>query len=283
MIDEFREQYPLRIMCRAMHVSESGYHVWRSRPVSGRNRDNLRLVELIERVHAGSRKTYGSPRIHAVLTGLGETCSKNKVIRLMQKHGIRAKTKKKFKATTDSKHNLPVAENILNRDFAPSTPNMSWAGDITYIWTREGWLYLAVVLDLYSRKVVGWSMDSTMSRELVVNALRMAIRARQPAPGLTAHSDRGSQYASKDFQSLLRIYEMVCSMSRKGNCWDNSVVESFFGTLKQEHVYFCDYATRDEATRSIFELIEGWYNRERLHSSLGNLSPDEYERQTIGA
>jgi len=238
VIDEFRDKYPLRIMCRAMSVSESGYHLWRTRPQSAREHDHLGLLLLIEKIHKSSRKTYGSPRIHAVLNGLGETCSKNKVVRLMRKNGIRAKTKKKFKATTNSSHNMPVAENILNRDFAPPAPNKSWAGDITYIWTREGWLYLAVVIDLFSRKVVGWSMDATMSRDLVANALRMAIRARQPPSGLVSHSDRGSQYASKDFQSLMRLYDMVCSMSRKGNCWDNSVVESFFGTLKQEHVFF---------------------------------------------
>ena len=173
----FETQYPLRVIYRAMHVSASGYHVWRSRLLSARNRDNLRLVALIERVHAGSRNTYGSPRIYAALAGLGETCSKNIIVRLMPKYRIRAKTKKKFRATTNSKHNLLVAENMLNRDFATSSPNLSWAGDITYIWTREGWLYLAVVLDLYSRKVVGWSMDSTMNRELVLNALRMAVRA----------------------------------------------------------------------------------------------------------
>ena len=207
-----------------MHVSASDYHVWRSRLLSARNRDNLRLVALIERVHAGSRNTYGSPRIYAALAGLGETCSKNIIVRLMPKYRIRAKTKKKFRATTNSKHNLLVAENILNRDFVPSSSNLSWAGDITYIWTREGWLYLAVVLDLYSRKVVGWSMASTMNRELVLNALMMTIRTRKPAPGLTMHSDRGSQYASNNFQSLLRSYAMVCSMSRKGHCWENSVV-----------------------------------------------------------
>ena len=200
--------------------------------------------------------------------------------RLMRKHGIRAKTKKKFKATTNSKHKLPVAENVLDRNFEPDAPDKAWAGDITFIWTREGWLYLAVVLDLFSRKVVGWAMEPTLSRELALKALRMAINARQPAPGMVSHTDQGCQYASNDYQELQRLYGIIGSMSRKGNCWDNSVVESFFGTLKQEHVFFCDFQTRDEARLSVFEWIEGWYNRERLHSTLGNRSPEEYEQAT---
>lgn len=216
--------------------------------------------------------------MHASLVAAGEEVHVDKVARLMRKNGIRAKTVKKFKATTNSKHKLPVTENILNRNFSPDAPNESWAGDITYIWTREGWLYLAVVIDLYSRKVVGWSMESSMSRNLVVKAIKMAMYSRQPQSGLIAHSDQGSQYASGDYRKFLDENDFVCSMSRKGNCWDNSVAESFFGTLKQEHVFFCDYITRAEARRSIFEWIEGWYNRERIHSTLGNMSPEEYER-----
>ena len=196
---------------------------------------------------------------------------------------MRAKTKKKFKATTNSKHKLPIADNVLDRKFKPGAPAKYWAGDITYLWTREGWLYLAVVIDLFSRKVVGWEMEPTLSRELALKALRMAISTRNPDSGLVSHTDRGSQYASNEYQDLLKLYGIICSMSRKGNCWDNSVVESFFGTLKQEHVFFCDFATRDEARSSIFEWIESWYNRERLHSTLGNRSPEEYERETIVA
>jgi len=278
VIDEFREQFMLHVMCRAFKVSPSGYHMWRKRELSSRLQNDARLVGVIEKVHRGSRGTYGSPRVHAVLTGLGEDCSRPRVARLMRKHGIRAKTKRKFKATTNSKHKLPVAENILNRDFKPESPNQSWAGDITYLWTREGWLYLAVVIDLFSRKVVGWAMEPTLGREIVLKALKMAINARQPSAGLISHSDRGCQYASDDYQCLLDLYGMTCSMSRKGNCWDNSVVESFFGTLKQEHVFFCDFMTRDEARGSVFEWIECFYNRERLHSTLGNCSPEEYER-----
>jgi len=278
VIDEHRDEFRLEPMCKAFLVSPSGYHSWRKRPLSERRKDELRLVEVIDRVHRKSNETYGSPRIHAVLSNDGETCSEDKVARLMRKHGIRAKTKKKFKATTNSKHKFPVAENILNRDFSPKASNQTWAGDITYLRTREGWLYLAVVIDLFSRKVVGWAMEPTLSRELALKALRMAINARQPGTGLLSHSDQGVQYASNEYQKLQKLYGIVCSMSRKGNCWDNSVVESFFGTLKQEHVFFCDYKTRDEARRSIFEWIEGWYNRERLHSTLGNRSPEEYER-----
>jgi len=278
-IDDHRDQYMLEAMCIAMKVSQGGYHSWRNRPLSNRKKEEWRLVQIIEDIHEGSKETYGSPRIHAVIDGLEDVdCSLSRTARLMRKHGIRAKTKKKFKATTDSKHKLPVAENVLDRDFKPDAPDKAWAGDITYLWTAEGWLYLAVVLDLFSRKVIGWAMEKTMSRELVLKALRMAIRARQPESGFLAHSDRGSQYASKDYQKLLRMYGAICSMSRKGNCWDNSVVESFFGTLKQEHVFFCDFKTREEARRSVFEWIEGWYNQDRIHSTLGNRSPEEYER-----
>ena len=279
VIDDHRSKYPLKVMCRAMRVSRSGYHAWRTRPASQRKTDEYRLVRLIEQVQLGSKGTYGSPRVHAVLTGLGENCSKSRVARVMRRNGIRAKTKRKFKATTDSKHRFPVASNKLNREFNPSVPNQSWAGDITYISTKEGWLYLAVVIDLFSRKVIGWAMEPTLDRALALKALRMAISQRQPGEGLVAHTDRGSQYASNDYQSLLRTYGIICSMSRKGNCWDNSVVESFFGTLKQEHIFFCKFMTRDEARSSTFEWIEGFYNRERLHSTLGYRSPEEYERQ----
>jgi len=282
-IDDHRDQYPLQIMCRSLQVSSSGYHTWRTRPPSNRIKEEQHLLQLIEKIHIGSRTTYGSPRVHAVLSGLNDvSCSIQRTARLMRKHGIRAKTKKKFKATTNSKHTFPVAENVLARNFSPEAPNKAWAGDITYLWTREGWLYLAVVIDLFSRKVVGWAMEDTLSRELAMKALRMAISSREPDAGLVSHSDRGSQYASNDYQELLRLYGAICSMSRKGNCWDNSVVESFFGTLKQEHVFFCDYGTREEARNSVFEWIEGWYNVKRLHSTLGNCSPDEYERAASG-
>lgn len=195
----------------------------------------------------------------------------------MQKNGIAAKRKRKFMVTTDSRHSLPVAENKLNQEFSASRPNEKWVTDITYIWTKEGWLYLAVVLDLFSRKVVGWSMDETMEKDLVINALNMALRSRQPEKGLLHHSDRGSQYASSDYQKLLMDQQITCSMSRKGNCYDNAVVESFFSTLKQELVFHQQYQSRQHAKQDIFEYIEVWYNRRRRHSSLGYVSPEDFE------
>ena len=233
----------------------------------------------IKAVHKKSRKTYGSPRIYETLKASGETCSKKRVDRLMAKNGIRAKQKRKFVVTTDSKHNLPVADNILNREFNVHEPNTVWTSDITYIPTDEGWLYLAGVLDLCSKTAVGWSMGESMDRRLVIDALTMAYRRRKPCEGLIHHSDRGSQYASEDYRNLLRSYGMQMSMSRKGNCWDNAPMESFFGTLKKELVYHRKYRTREEARRDIFEYIEVFYNRERLHSSLGYLSPTDYENR----
>lgn len=195
----------------------------------------------------------------------------------MQVNGIAAKRKRRFVVTTDSRHSLPVAENKLNQQFTTSKPNEKWVTDITYVWTKEGWLYLAVVLDLFSRKVVGWSMDETMEKGLVMNALNMALKNRQPQKGLLHHSDRGSQYASADYQKLLEQQQITCSMSRKGNCYDNAAMESFFATLKQELVYHQQYENRQYAKQDIFEYIEVWYNRKRRHSSLGYMSPEEFE------
>lgn len=234
-------------------------------------------MRAIEDIHKSSRGTYGSPRILAELKGLGFRCSKSRIERLMKKHGIRAKTRKKFRVTTDSKHSHPVAPNVLARNFSPSAPNAAWGGDITYVWTKEGWLFLAVIIDLFSRQVVGWSMDERITRKLTLNALRMAVNRRNPGPGLVHHTDRGSQYASADYQRMLRVHKMICSMSRKGNCWDNAVVESFFHSLKTEMIYWEEFTTRDEARRKIFEWIEVFYNRYRRHSTLGNLSPVNFE------
>jgi transposase InsO family protein len=205
-------------------------------------------------------------------------CSQNRVAQLMRVHGIIAKSKRKFIPTTDSKHNLPIVENKLNQDFKANMPNKKWVADITYIWTKEGWLYLAVVLDLFSRKVVGWSMDATMERGLVMSALHMALQLRQPQAGLLHHSDRGSQYASNDYQQLFKKAKIHTSMSRKGNCYDNAAMESFFATLKRELVYQCRFETREQAKNNIFEYIEVWYNRKRRHSTLKYRSPEEYER-----
>lgn len=272
-------QFPMRLMCRALEVSRSGFYAWRGRPASKRSTQNRLLLERIKAVHRKSRKTYGSPRVHVQLVAEGERCGRGRVERLMRANGIRAKQKRKFVATTDSKHDLPVAKNILDREFRVEEPNTVWSSDITYIPTDEGWLYLAGVLDLCSKTVVGWSMSESLEKGLVMDALRMAHRRRRPGAGLIHHSDRGSQYASDDYRKLLKDYGMQMSMSRKGDCWDNAVMESFFGTLKKELVHHRRYRTRAEARRDIFEFIEVFYNRERLHSSLGYMSPAAYEKQ----
>jgi len=266
-------------MCRVLDVSRSGYYAWLSRPKSDRSTQNRMLLDQIKVVHKSSRRTYGAPRIHGELVATGFKCSKKRVERLMSANGIRAKQKRKFVVTTDSRHCMPVAPNILNREFVVNEPDTVWLSDITYIPTDEGWLYLAGVMDLCSRTAVGWSMSDCMDTTLVTDALKMAYRRRRPTTGLIHHSDRGSQYASYDYRNLLSDYGMLMSMSRKGNCWDNAPMESFFGTLKKELIHHKQYRTRDEARRDIFDYIEVFYNRQRLHSSLGYLSPAEYERQ----
>jgi putative transposase len=269
-------------MCRLLNVSESGYRIWKNRDPSTRELEEKRITKLIREAFEKSRNTYGSPRIHAILKSQGESVSRSRVERIMRKNGVRSKMKRKFRATTDSNHKLPVAENILNREFEQKSPDSAWVCDITYIWTDEGWLYLAVVMDLFSRRIVGWAMEKTMEKELVLKALTMALRCRNPSreASLLVHSDRGSQYASSDYQQLLKLYSLTCSMSRRGNCWDNSSMESFFGTLKTEHVFFERFKTREQARQSIFEWIECFYNRERVHSALGFLAPVKYEELT---
>lgn len=266
-------------MCRVLGVSRNGYYAWRARPESERPRDNDGLVQKIREVHKKSGETYGSPRVHKQLLAEGETCGRGRVEKLMSKNGIRGEQKRKFVMTTDSKHVMPVADNILNRNFDIDAPNTVWTSDITYISTQEGWLYLAGVLDLGSKRVVGWSMSDSMDRHLVLDALTMAYRRRRPGVGLLHHSDRGSQYASEDYRKLAESYGMQMSMSCKGNCWDNAPMESFFGTLKKELVYRRRYKSREEARQEIFKYIEIFYNRERLHSSLGYRSPADYENQ----
>jgi transposase InsO family protein len=276
-------RWPLRVMCRALKASPSGYYAWSKRPDSARAQRRTQWRTAIARVHQQSRRTYGSPRVHAALQAEGQTCCLNTVARIMRAEGLQAKTKRKFKATTNSSHHLPVAENVLGRKFERSRANEAWVSDITYIPTDEGWLYLAATLDLYSRRIVGWAMSERMTSPLVIDALAMAIEQRRPPAGLIHHSDRGSQYASAAFQSVLSAHAMVCSMSRKGDCYDNAVMESFFGTLKCELVSFAgsagrgSFATRAEARQAIFEWIEVFYNRQRLHSSLGHKSPANYE------
>lgn len=279
VIHEHDRRYPIRVMCRALAVSAAGYYAWRSRPESARSIQTRILRSAIRVIHQESRETYGSPRIWDALVKQGHHVGEHRVARLMRQDGIRAKTVTKWRATTSSSHGLPVAANTLDRQFRASQPNRVWAGDITYVWTREGWLYLAVLLDLYSRAVIGWAMGPRLTGALTEQALRMALTTRQPTAGLLHHSDRGSQYAARSYQQLLTTHGITASMSRKGNCWDNACVESFFGTLKRERVYPRQYATRSDATQDIFEYIEGFYNRTRRHSMLGYRSPAEYEAQ----
>jgi putative transposase len=264
--------------CDALEVSESGYHAWSARPASASELRREGLVAAIQEVHAEVKGRYGSPRMTAELRARGHDCAENTVASLMKTNGIRAKSAKRFVRTTDSRHGLPVAENLLDRRFSPSGPNEAWSADITYIPTADGWLYLAVVEDLFSRMIVGWSMDATMTSRLVVDALGMAVKRRLPGAGLLAHSDRGSQYASEHYQHLLGKHGIACSMSGVGQCWDNAPVESFFASLKRELVHDESYTSREQAKASIFEYVEAFYNRVRLHSSLGYLSPEEFER-----
>ena len=261
-----------------LEVSRSGFYAWAERPESERARSDRALAVEVAAVHAKSKRRYGSPRVHRDLKAQGHRVGEKRIARLMRQEGLAARRKKRFVHTTDSKHAHPVAENILARDFLPQEPNATWAGDITYIWTAEGWLYLAVMLDLFSRRVVGWAVSERIDRQLVLDALGAALHGR-PAPQLY-HSDRGSQYASEDYRRLLEERGITCSMSRKGNCWDNAVAESFFSSLKMELVYERDdvFATRAEAKSALFEYIEVFYNRRRRHSALGYVSPAEYER-----
>lgn len=265
-----------------MEVTRSGYYAWRRREPSSRQQANETLLLKIRHFFERSKQTYGSPRILRILRDLradGLDCGKHRVARLMRQAGLRAVVSRKFQVTTDSKHSLPLAENLLARDFGTPEANRKWASDITYIWTREGWLYLAVVLDLFSRRVVGWSMQASLERSIVLNALGAALQQRTAEKGILHHSDRGSQYASADFQQALCEQSITCSMSRKGNCWDNAPVESFFGTLKQELVHRHHFVTREAARQEIFNYIEIWYNRKRRHSSLGYISPAEFEEK----
>ncbi len=277
-IQEHQDVWPIRVMCDTLEVSAAGFYAWRSRPTSEQQQRRDALLVEIAAIHVEFKERYGSPRIHRELKGKGIPCCVNTVARLMQDHDIRAKTKRKFKHTTDSNHSLPVAENLLDRQFEPQGPNERWVADITYIPTREGWLYLATVEDLYSRMIVGWSMDGTMTSRIVVDALEMAVQRRLPEEGLLAHSDRGSQYASDHYQRQLARYGIECSMSGVGQCWDNAPMESFYATIKKELIHHEDYQTRAEARASIFEYIEMFYNPKRRHSSLGYVSPAEYEQ-----
>jgi putative transposase len=278
-IEEHKDQWPVRLLCETLEVSPAGYYAWRQCPSSAQEQRRDTLLVEIRAVHAEVKARYGSPRIHAELVARGHDCCVNTVAKLMRDNGIAAKTARKFRCTTtDSDHDLPVAENLLDRQFHPPGANEVWLADITYIPTREGWLYLAAVEDLYSRRVVGWAMAEHMESRLVVDALEMAVQRRLPDEGLLAHSDRGSQYASEHYQRLLAKHGIACSMSRRADCWDNAPMESFFASLKKELVHGADFATRAEARAAIFEYIEVFYNGQRRHSSLGYVSPAEYEQ-----
>lgn len=282
-IDQHRSSHGVQKMCRVIEASRSGYYRWKKQPQSKRQKENEKILMEIKESHKNSRRTYGSPRVVEDLQAKGMTCGKNRVARMMKVNGIVGKAKKKFKATTDSKHNLPVAENLLKQNFETEKPNTVWTSDITYVWTSEGWLYLAVILDLFSRQVVAWAMSDRLTSDFVVKALYQAIGRRQPASGCILHSDRGIQYASAAFRDVLMAYGFIQSMSRKGNCYDNAVTESFFHTLKTEHVYDYRYETRAEARQSIFEYIEMFYNRQRRHSALGYRSPVSFELEAMAA
>ena len=270
-------RFSVRLMCRTLAVSPSGYYVWAARPESRRAAETRRLVAEIRIIHAESRGTYGSPRVHAALQARGQRVGAKRIARLMRDGAIRAKMVKKWRATTDSAHQHPVAPNTLNRQFAVAAPNRVWAGDITYVWTAEGWLYLAVVLDLHSRRVIAWGMGSRLTQDLATAALIMAVAHRRPTGDVLHHTDRGSQYAATAYREMLASHGLTASMSRRANCWDNAVVESFFHTLKTELGYHRRYLTREEARQDIFEWIEVFYNRVRRHSTLGYRSPAEFE------
>ena len=277
LVDAEKTNFPVDFMCEQLEVSRSGYYAWRDREPSKHAKDDEALAAEIAALHAESRRTYGSPRIHEDLKDAGHKTSRKRVARLMNEQGLAARRKKRFRRTTDSNHSLPVAENILDRDFVVDEPNRVWVTDITYIWTREGWLYLAAIVDLYSRAVVGWAMSETIDRNLCLNALTMAVVARKPKPGLVHHSDRGSQYASADYQRALRDNQMVCSMSRKGDCWDNAVAESFWSTIKVELIHGVDFVSRAAAQQAVFEYIEVFYNRRRRHSTIDYRTPAQQE------
>lgn len=276
-----KANYPLTLLCRNMNVSRSGYYLWTTATQSERELCDRKLLPTVREVFLRSGATYGSRRMAKSLQLRGEECSRSRARRLMRLAGLSVRRKRKWKATTSSRHNLPVSPNLLAREFGTEAPDTAWAGDITYIWTAEGWLYLAVILDLFSRLVVGWALASRMTSKLVEDAFEMALWRRRPQPGLVFHSDRGSQYASFDFQQLLANSGITGSMSRKGDPYDNAMVESFFASLKSDRTSLRHYQCREDAKRDIVDYIEMFYNEERLHSSLNYVSPKDFEKQWL--
>ena len=281
-IRQQHRQFPIATLCRVLEVSRAGYYAWRARPESPRGPADRTLLTHIRAVQRASRGTYGRRRVHVELRTQGESCSQNRVARLMRRHGLAGRPRRRFCRTTDAQHAQPVAPNRLSRHFTVAAPNRVWVSDITYLPTGEGWLYLATVMDLCSRRIVGWSMQTTLAHSLPLAALEMAVAQRHPAPGLLHHSDRGVQYASQDYQAALAGYGMIPSMSRKGNVWDNAPQESFYGTLKTE-LSTPRWATHAQARREVFDYIEVFYNRQRLHSSLGYQSPADFEEQYVAS
>lgn len=281
-IAQHKKTWPVDIICRLFEVTRNGYYSYQQRQLN-KSADPIHqdMLDWVKEVSKASDDCYGSRRMKNALNALGYPVSRNKAKKLMQEANVQVRYRKKYKVTTNSKHNLPVFENVLNRQFTIERPDQAYVSDITYIWTQEGWLYLAVVIDLFSRKVVGWSMSSRMKATLVCDALKMAIWQRKPKPGLIVHSDRGSQYASQSYRRILKIHGCIGSMSRKGNCWDNAVAESFFGSLKQERVQWRHYQSRNEAQQDILNYIAMFYNSYRLHSFLGYKNPNQYEAQML--
>jgi len=278
-IENHRDEFPVKRMCKVLDVSRSGYYAWRGRPPSEREMANRALYKKIKEVYNESHGTYGSPRVYHELEKQGVACSENRVARLMRLRGLRAKQKNRYRTTTRRNEADPAAPNLLKQDFEADRPNQKWLTDITYIPTKEGWLYLAAVLDLFSRRIVGWGMSDRMTGDLTKDALKMAIRQRQPDLDLVHHSDQGSQYTAGEYRQLLKDWDIQVSMNGVGSWYDNAPMESFFGTLKSEWVYHRVYRTHDEARPDLFYYIEAFYNRRRLHSSLGYLSPEEYEQR----
>lgn len=276
-IGEQAGRYPVRLLCQMLDVQRSAFYEWRDRPQKVVAEDELALRRRMRELFAASRGSLGSRTMMKNLRQEGFEIGREKTRRLMKRLNLTVKSKRKYRVTTDSRHQLPVAENVLDRDFSPSAPNQAWASDITFLWTQQGWIYLAVVIDLYSRRVVGWSIDRHMKKALVIRALMMAINLRKPPPGLIQHSDRGSQYASHAYQALLKQHGMIGSMSRKGNCWDNAPVERFFSSLKREWTGDRLYRTREEAIADVRVYVAVYYNSRRLHSTLDYTTPMDYE------
>jgi putative transposase len=279
LIDAKKAEIPVETACTALGVSVSGYYAWKKRPASARQSADMVVLAHIRAEFATSNETYGSPRMHAELKDQGLSVGRHRVARLMSQNGLKARQRTRFRKTTDSDHGGAVARNVLDQDFTSTAPDQKWGVDISYVWTAEGWLYLAVVLDLFSRRIVGWQLSDRMKRGLAMEALRRAIALRRPPPGLIHHSDRGSQYCSGDYRRLLREHGLVASMSGRGNCYDNAMVETVFKTIKAELIWRTAFATRADASRAIGRYIEGFYNPRRRHSSLGYVSPATFEAE----